>query len=158
MNKFQVQAIGYVRADEQGFYLELDKAYQDALQGLDGFGYINVLWWAHLADKAEYRAMLTCDQPYKRAPETMGIFATRSPIRPNPIAATPAYVLSIEDNIIRIPYIDAEVDTPILDIKPYSPCLDRIKDAPVPDWCAHWPQFYEESGEFDWAAEFVNAQ
>jgi tRNA (Thr-GGU) A37 N-methylase len=60
--------------------------------------------------------------------------------------------------IIRVPFIDAEDGTPILDLKPYHPCADRIRNVSVPQWCSHWPQWYEDSAHFDWQAEFVNAR
>lgn len=49
-------------------------------------------------------------QPYKGAPETMGIFATRSPMRPNPIALTAVEVIHIdlEHGKIQVPFIDAD--------------------------------------------------
>lgn len=155
---FTVHPVGYVRAEESGFYLEIAPDYVPALKGLDDFGHINVLCWFHLYD--EYREVVECDQPYKHAPAKLGIFATRAPVRPNPIALTTVAVTHIdhEQGRVYIPYIDAEDGTPILDIKPYHPCEDRIKDVKLPEWCAHWPQWYEDSAEFDWAAEFVNAQ
>jgi tRNA-Thr(GGU) m(6)t(6)A37 methyltransferase TsaA len=157
--EYSLTSIGLVRASVDGFCLELDQKYVPALTGLDGFSYINVFWWAHLGDKEEYRALLTCDTPYKNAPETMGIFATRSPFRPNPIALTAVPVLHIdhENGKIVIPYIDAEDGTPILDIKPYHPCTDRIRDVSVPAWCQDWPLWYEDSASFNWEAVFENA-
>ncbi len=59
---------------------------------------------------------------------------------------------------IYVAYIDAEEGTPIIDIKPYHPATDRIRDVQVPEWCDHWPKWYEDSAEFDWQAEFVNAK
>lgn len=44
--------------------------------------------------------------------------------------------------------------SPVLDLKPYTPSLDRVEIPHVPDWCAHWPQSLEESASFDWAKEF----
>lgn len=155
---FTVNTIGYIRAGEDGFYLEIALEYRPALNGLDGFGHINVLWWLHLY--AEYREIVECDQPYKHAPAKVGIFATRAPVRPNPIALTTVAVTHIdhEQGRIYIPYIDAEDGSPILDIKPYHPCEDRVRDVTLPSWCAHWPQWVEDAEDFDWAAEFVNAQ
>ena len=120
---FAVSPIGYVRAGKDGDCLEISPAYRSALQGLEGFGYLNVLWWCHLLDDEQYRAITTCDQPYKKSPAKLGVFATRSPVRPNPIALTPVAVLGIDQTqgIIHIPYIDAEDGTPILDLKPYYP-------------------------------------
>ena len=103
--------------------------------------------------------MVDCGQPYQLGPDKMGIFATRSEYRPNPIALTAIPVLQIDhDNgVIYIPFIDAEDGTPIVDIKPYHPSVDRIKAVTVPEWCQHWPEWYEDSAEFDWAAEFTFA-
>lgn len=86
----------------------------------------------------------------------MGIFATRSPIRPNPIALTAVEILhnDYEKGVIQIAYIDANDGSPVLDIKPYTPSLDRIEDPKVPAWCAHWPKSLEKSGSFAWEKEF----
>jgi tRNA (Thr-GGU) A37 N-methylase len=66
--------------------------------------------------------------------------------------------VDVEKGLIVVPWIDAEDGTPILDIKPYHPSTDRIREVKMPRWCQHWPQWYEDSGEFDWSAEFVNAR
>jgi tRNA-Thr(GGU) m(6)t(6)A37 methyltransferase TsaA len=157
---FSLKPIGTVRASEDGFCLEIQPEFRAALQGLEGFTYLNAIWWAHLLDHEEYRAITQCDQPYKNAPAQLGIFATRSPVRPNPIAVTPVAVLSIdyERGMVYIPYIDAEDGTPLIDLKPYHPCTDRVREVSVPEWCRHWPEWVEDSATFDWAAEFVNAQ
>jgi len=158
--EFKLTQIGTVHAGEGGFVLEIFPEYRAALNGLDGFSHINVLWWFHLLDAPQYRAVTECPKPYQYAPETLGIFATRSPVRPNPLALTVSQVLGIdqEKGLIHIAYTDAEDGTPILDIKPYTPCVDRVREVRVPAWSAHWPQWYEDSAEFDWEAEFVNAQ
>ncbi|MDO5559666.1 MAG: SAM-dependent methyltransferase [Oscillospiraceae bacterium] len=156
MNNFTVNSIGRVRVSEEGFCVELDKKYIPALQGLDGFSYVQVFWWFDGCDNEASRSSLTVNKPYKKGPEVMGTFATRSPERPNPIALTPAYVTGIdhENGIIYLAYIDAFDNTPVLDIKPYTPSLDRVENPEVPDWCSHWPESNEESGEFDWESEF----
>ncbi len=157
---YSLNPIGHVSVDDDGFALHIAEPYRDALIGLDGFSHLNVLFWCHYLDAPEYRSMVTADKPYKQGPDAVGIFATRSPARPNPIALTPAPVIDIDvdSGIVRIAYIDAEPDSPILDIKPYLPALDRIRDVGTPDWCADWPAYYEDSGAFDWGAVFENAQ
>lgn len=45
-------------------------------------------------------------------------------------------------------------NSPVLDIKPYIPSLDRVENPIVPDWCQHRPKSYEESGGFDRESEF----
>jgi tRNA (Thr-GGU) A37 N-methylase len=81
----------------------------------------------------------------------MGVFATRSPERPNPIALTTTEVMSIdfEEGIIKVTFFDANDNTPILDIKPYTPSFDRVETPDVPVWCSEWPKSTEESGNFN---------
>ena len=159
-SSFQLQPIGRVIVSEHGFAIAIDEAYRDALTGLDGFSHVNVLWWCHLLDTPEYRAITIAEKPYRDGPERLGIFATRSPMRPNPLALSPVPVLDIEPErgLVRIPYLDAEPDSPVLDVKPYHPAVDRIREVGVPDWCAGWPEWYEDSMTFDWGAVFENAQ
>ena len=159
-NGINMSVIGQVNAAEDGFSLELNQKFIPALIGLKGFSYLNIFWWANLFDNEDGRSVLTCEKPYSNAPDIMGIFATRSPVRPNPVCLSVVSVSHIDyDNgVINIPYIDAEDGTPLVDIKPYHPATDRVKDPSVPDWCRHWPQWLEDSASFDWEAEFVNAR
>jgi tRNA-Thr(GGU) m(6)t(6)A37 methyltransferase TsaA len=152
--------LGYVRSGEEGFILEIKPEFRDALTGLQGFSHINVIWWSHFLDTPQNRKMLTCEKPYVKAPDCLGIFATRSPQRPNPICMTVAHVIHVQESAGRIvvTYLDAEDGTPILDIKPYLPCTDRVRDVSTPQWNAHWPDCYEDSARFDWGSEFVNAR
>ena len=157
---YQLRPIGRVDVDEDGFSIAVEEPFRDALVGLEGFSHINVLWWFSLLDEPEYRAVTTAEKPYRDAPDQLGIFATRSPLRPNPLALSAVPVLSIEvgAGIVRVPYLDAEPGSPVLDIKPYHPAVDRIRDVSVPSWCATWPEWYEDSMTFDWSAVFENAQ
>lgn len=86
----------------------------------------------------------------------MGTFATRSPERPNPIALSCCGVtyVDLDNGIIGLEYIDARNGSPVLDIKPYTPSIDRVEKVSMPDWCAHWSRCYEDSGDFDWEKEF----
>lgn len=160
MTTYTLTPIGRVSAKGGSFSLKLQKRYVPALRGLDGFSHVVVLWWCHGVDKEEYRGLTEFDRPYRKSPARIGVFATRSPARPNPIAATAVPVLEIdhESGVLEIPFIDAEDGSPLLDIKPYHPCTDRIKEVSVPAWCRHWPQWYEDSARFDWGAEFVTAE
>lgn len=157
---YQLDPIGRVEIDETGFSIVIAERFRPALKGLEGFSHLDVLFWCHHLDTPEYRKMVVVDKPYKQGPEQVGIFATRSPARPNPIALTAAAVLGIdvEQGIIRIAYLDADAGTPVLDIKPYLPAIDRVRTVDVPDWCADWPSWSEDSANFDWAAVFENAR
>lgn len=156
MENFQVTPIGKISVTEGGMFIELEPKYISALKALDGFSHINIIWWFSDFDNEEARNVFETPQPYKNAPAVMGIFATRSPIRPNPIALTAVQVIHInyEKGIIQIAYIDANDGTPVLDIKPYTPSLDRVETPSVPKWCSHWPMSLEQSENFDWENEF----
>lgn len=153
---YKVNAIGKIENSEQGAIIRLEREYIPALKSLSGFSHINVIWWFNGCDNQSARSVLQVEQPYKGAPEIMGVFATRSPERPNPIALTACEIIDIdfENGIIAVPFIDADDNTPVLDIKPYTPSLDRVEAPDVPDWCGSWPKSTEESGDFDWEQVF----
>ena len=156
MQSLQVSPIGAVRFHEERMSIEVERRYLKALQGLKGFSHLNILWWFSDFDDVQSRTVLETPQPYRKAPPVMGIFATRSPIRPNPIALTAVQVINIDyqGGLIHVTYIDAHDGSPVLDIKPYTPSLDRVETPGVPEWCSHWPGSVEESGAFDWSDEF----
>lgn len=155
-NNFTVKQIGVIRSDGQGFRIVLSPAYKKALIGLEGFSHINILWWFSGCDNESDRSVFVEAKPYTKGPETLGTFATRSPRRPNPIALSSARVTYIEagNGIIGLAYIDADDQSPVLDIKPYTPSLDRVEIPEMPVWCRHWPNNVESSGNFDWESEF----
>jgi len=157
---FTIEQIGVVKTDGRSFRIELDQRFARSLKELDEFSHADIIWWCHKYDSAEYRTITVSRKPYKNAPDEIGIFATRSPVRPNPIAITTVPIVSIdhEKAVIHIPFIDAIDGTPVIDIKPYHPSVERVRDVSVPDWCDHWPKWYEDSMHFDWAGEFENAQ
>jgi tRNA-Thr(GGU) m(6)t(6)A37 methyltransferase TsaA len=159
-NNFELHQVGTVRAGAEGFVLEIEEAYRPALTELGGFSHVNVLWWADQVDEPMMREVTIAEQPYKNAPAAIGIFATRSPVRPNPISLTAAQLLSVDADagLVRIAYIDAEDGSPVIDLKPYVPATDRVRGATYPEWAASWPQWYEDSATFDWGAVFENAQ
>jgi tRNA-Thr(GGU) m(6)t(6)A37 methyltransferase TsaA len=64
----------------------------------------------------------------------MGILATRSQIRPNPVLTSPVRLLGVKGNVLRVLGLDAIDGTPVLDIKPYLPHYDSLPGASVPDW------------------------
>ena len=156
MNNFEVFPIGKICNSENGTFIEIEPKYIPALKALEGFSHINVIWWFSDFDNEESRSTLQTLQPYKKAPTTMGVVATRSPVRPNPIALTTVEIIKIdfEKGMIQITFIDANDNTPLLDIKPYTPSFDRVETPGVPDWCSDWPKSSEESGSFNWEQVF----
>ena len=153
----KLSEIGHAECENSSFQIVLNDKYKDALSGLDGFSHVQVLWWFSGCDNSGDRSILTMDRPYKKGPGKLGTFATRAPERPNPIGCSVCAVKAIdfEKGIIDLHYFDAFTGTPILDIKPYQPSVDRVEAPGVPEWCAHWPKNLEESESFDWEKEFT---
>lgn len=156
MKSLEVLPIGEIRNNGNEYYIQINKKFCPALKELNGFSHIEVIWWFSGCDNEQSRSLLQTPQPYKNSPETMGIFATRSPQRPNPIALTTCQILNLDEvnGIIVIPFIDAIDGSPVLDIKPYTPSLDRVENPQTPQWCSNWPKCTEDSGLFDWSQVF----
>jgi tRNA-Thr(GGU) m(6)t(6)A37 methyltransferase TsaA len=156
MNKFILRPIGIITSKEGLQTIQLNKTFLPALNSLEGFGHLNVIWWFDGCDNETNRGTLTEESPYKNSPPVMGAFATCSPSRPNPIALSTAEILSInmEEGVITLSYIDAQDNSPVLDLKPYTPSLDRVEHLMVPDWCSHWSKNVETSGNFPWEEQF----
>lgn len=150
-----IQIIGEVKSENGLFEIHIDKKYIDGLTNIDGFQHLQIVWWGDLCDDPKSRESLVIDKPYKKGPDKIGVFATRAEMRPNPILITTIQVINIdkENGVIYTPYIDANIGSKVLDIKPYHG-TERVNDYGTPDWCKHWPKWYEESGEFNWEDEF----
>ena len=125
--------IGTVCKDEGHTTLVLNKEVEQALLGLDGFSHVWVLWWFDRNDTPKKRSVLQVYPRGNKENPLTGVFACRSPARPNLIALTLCRVLSVKDNVVEIDKIDAFANTPILDLKPYIPGYDSA-NASVPDW------------------------
>lgn len=156
MEKFSLNQVGKVIINEEGMSIKVFEKYKAALKELDSFSHLNVLWWFSDCDNEQSRNILETLSPYKGSPDIMGNFATRSPIRPNPIALTTVQILYIdhENGSVHISYIDANNNTPVIDLKPYTPSFDRVENPKVPTWCEHWPKNLEQSANFDWESQF----
>jgi len=131
---FAVHPIGVVKKIEGRTLIVLDKKYQPALLGLDLFSHVYVVWWFNRNDTPEGRATLQVHPMGNRTNPVTGVFATRSPRRPNLIALTLCKIVSVEANVVEIEAIDAFADTPVLDIKPFIPGYDSAAGARSPEW------------------------
>lgn len=147
--------IGNVCAGD-GYAIQIEEPYRKGLHGLEGFSHILVVWYAHQAISLPSEALLL-EKPYVAGPNHIGVFATRSPYRVNPICVSvvPVQSIDMETGTIHVHWIDALQGTPVIDIKPYHGSEDRVRDYRTPPWCTHWPQWMEESEGFDWDAEFT---
>lgn len=144
---FQMSPIGRVVTDgESRFGLEVFPSFRPALAKLDQFSHLIALWWADQHDNPEARNTLQCQLPYA-SDQLAGVFACRAEYRPNPIAVSTCKIISIDETNgrIQLEYIDAIDGTPLLDIKPYFPVCDRVREPKTPDWVADWPQWFEDA-------------
>jgi tRNA-Thr(GGU) m(6)t(6)A37 methyltransferase TsaA len=106
--------------------VELDPLYAEGLTGLSGFSHVILLYWMH-----EARRDLVLQTP-KHLDHPRGVFALRSPVRPNPIALSVAELLEIQGTRLTVRNIDCLDGTPLLDIKPYFASIDAVPDARRP--------------------------
>jgi tRNA-Thr(GGU) m(6)t(6)A37 methyltransferase TsaA len=144
---FLVYPIGIVRRNNGQIVLEIEAAYRPALKQLGRFSHVMAFWWADRFDNKEGRTLLQTEPPY--APEHVtGVFATRSPYRPNPIAMTTCKLLAVdeEQGRVQVTDIDAVDGTPVVDLKAYFPVCDRVQAAHIPGWLADWPEWMPEEG------------
>jgi len=140
---FTLVPIGTVRQPEGDFCrLEILPPYRAGLKQLAHFSHVIALWWADHADNPSDRAVLTVEPDYAPGKLT-GVFACRSPLRPNPIAITTTPILDVDEanGIVTVAYMDAIDGTPLVDLKAYFPTSDRPREVQIPDWLAHWPQW-----------------
>ena len=147
ISSFQVTPIGYVKRSDGHTAIELLHPFKTGLKELEHFSHIQVIWWFSHFDDADSRSTTTFNQMPFEAPE-LGVFACRSPMRPNPLGLTTAKILRVDhgEGSIVIADIDAYEGTPVLDLKAYLPSCDRVKEVKVADWAAHWPEWLPENG------------
>jgi len=133
-----LRPIGYVRSGkhvkfqtlhqpaesaEERSVIELlpDQDYELAVRDLAGFSRIWLVWWFHR--NPNWRPLVL---PPRGPARRRGLFATRSPHRPNPLGLTPVKLLGVEKRILIIGPCDLMEGTPIFDIKPYIPAYDSF--------------------------------
>jgi formylmethanofuran dehydrogenase subunit E len=105
--------------------LEVFEDYEPALLDIDQCSHLIVLYWQDRAD----RDVLRTRTPW--GPEVHGVFATRSPNRPNPIGHCVVELLQRNGPFLKVRGMDALEGSPLIDIKPYSAELDCVQDAVV---------------------------
>src|SRR5512140_1274124 len=127
--------------------IELLPEYEHALEDLAGFDRIWLLYWFHL-NEGGYRPKVLPP----RSEEKRGVFATRSPHRPNPIGLSCVRLDAVDGLVLRVRDVDLVDGTPILDIKPYIPYADAFPDAkdgwlgatgaadPIADYEVQWSE------------------
>jgi len=106
---------------------EIFPEYADGLRDLEGFSPVCLLYHFHRSEP-----MRLIVKPFLQDVER-GVFATRAPCRPNPIGLSIVELVGREDHVLHLNGLDVLDGTPLLDIKPFIPCFDRV-DNPSGGW------------------------
>jgi len=127
--------IGRVTRGKYGVQLRIDEPFRPGLLHLGKFSHVIVLWWADRFDTEEYRSIMRL-KPFYAKKVLTGVFATRSPHRPNPLAMTVCRILDLDESegVVVVSDIDAYNGTEIVDLKGYYPVTDRVESPRIPDW------------------------
>jgi formylmethanofuran dehydrogenase subunit E len=105
--------------------IEVFPQFAPALKDIEQCTHLFVIFWLHLGD----RSRLTATPPHDG--KEHGVFATRSPNRPNPLALDIVELLGVEQNRLRVLGMDALDGSILLDIKPYSADIDSLPQARI---------------------------
>lgn len=117
----------------------INREFARGLEGLQDFSHIYVLFWLHQIPKPSHRLRV---HPRGRLDiEKVGVFATRSPHRPNPIGLTLVKLLSKKGRTLTVKGLDAYDGTPVFDLKPYDK-RDSARQSRAPTW---WRKLERES-------------
>lgn len=146
--KICLDSIGFVKTEAVGkevrnkkviSQLILNEQLIAALEGIEEFSHLFVLFWLNEISDAERKILKVHPRGRSDMP-LLGVFATRSPYRSNPIGLTRVKLLNRKDNVLTVQGLDAFNGTPILDIKPFD-SWDSTEDFKVPKW---WKKLEKE--------------
>ncbi|MFP3946633.1 MAG: tRNA (N6-threonylcarbamoyladenosine(37)-N6)-methyltransferase TrmO [Archaeoglobaceae archaeon] len=120
--------------------LVIEEQYTELLDGIEDFSHILVLYWSHKAD--DNRDVTKVHPAGRKDYPLVGVFATRSPARPNPICATVVKLLERNKNTLKVEGLDAIDQSPIIDIKPYHPSFDAASEVKIPQWMKELTEYF----------------
>ena len=140
MGFVKTEAVGKeVRAKNVVSQIIFREEYTEALEGVEEFSHLFVLFWLHEMSDEDRKIMKVHPRGRVDMP-LLGIFATRTPHRPNPIGLTRVKLINVEGNVITVQGLDAFDGTPVMDIKPFD-SWDTTEDFKVPEW---WKKLEKE--------------
>ena len=141
IGRFSLKPIGIVHSpvkepekrewDEVISEIRIDRKLLKALKGLEDFSHIIVIYYFSRSKKG---VRLQTHPKGREDLPLVGMFATRSPHRPNPIGLTICRLIRRDGTRLTVKGLDAIDGTPIIDIKPYIPDNDLVKRARVAEW------------------------
>jgi tRNA-Thr(GGU) m(6)t(6)A37 methyltransferase TsaA len=125
--------------DELEADIEILSEYVEGLEAIDGFSHLLVFFYLNKVTAEQRKLLKTKPRSVVRYGLTVeelplvGVFSLDAPHRPNPIGLTAVKLVWRKDRILRVKGLDALNETPVLDLKPYSPAR-KIDKFEVPDW------------------------
>ena len=136
--KYKLKFIGVVEsAGENEAEVRIFPEFCDALDGIDDFSHVIILYWIHLRDNEKERSILQVVPRGRSNGVKVGVFACRSPSRPNPIGLCVVKLIKVEDCVLTVKGLDAFEGSPIVDVKPYIQRRDAVPKAYTPEWLSH---------------------
>jgi tRNA-Thr(GGU) m(6)t(6)A37 methyltransferase TsaA len=114
----------------------------EALNGVSEFSHVFVLFWLHKISDEQRKTLKVHPRGRKDLP-LLGVFATRTMLRPNPVGLTLAELVKVEGNVLTVRGLDAFDGTPVLDIKPFD-SWDTTQAFKVPEW---WNKLKSEKAQ-----------
>ena len=111
----------------------IDEEYVECLDGIEDFSHLMILFWTHETPENARKVKKVNPAGMKNIPKK-GIFATRSPVRPNPIGIISVKLIERKGNTLIVEGLDAINDSPIIDIKPHLPSYDSPLNVKIADW------------------------
>src|SRR5438094_244662 len=115
----------------------IEEQYAAALREIEGFSHVWILFWMDQVSEAgreRYREAPVSSLDEAPGSMAVGLFATRTQNRPNPIGMTAVRLIARTEGRLRVSGLDALDGSPVLDIKPYLPPYDAFRDATMPSW------------------------
>lgn len=106
---------------------------EDLLDGIEDYSHVIVLYWAHRVDE-QGRSISHVHPMGRRENPLVGIYATCSPARPNPVLMTVVRQCERDGHILKVAGIDAVDGSPVIDIKPYVAESYPRDDIRIPGW------------------------
>jgi tRNA-Thr(GGU) m(6)t(6)A37 methyltransferase TsaA len=138
--KGELRFIGIVEeTGEQDAKLRIFSEFSDGLKNIEDFSHVLILYWIHQRDNQTDRRTLLVLPRRHAADVEIGVFACRSPSRPNPIGMCVVELTAINGCVLTVRGLDAFKGSPVIDIKPYIPRADCFPDARVPEWTQRGP-------------------
>jgi len=149
--KIVLKPVGFVRTESIGDEVKdksrtsqvvLHSELAEALDGIGDFSHLFVLFWLHNISEGQRKTLKVRPRGRRDLP-LLGIFATRTMLRPNPVGLTLVELVKVEGNVLTVRGLDAFDGTPVLDIKPFD-SWDNAETAKVPEW---WTKLKKEKAQ-----------